>query len=1332
MKRIKKLLVFLVVVLSFAMLSPQVFATTVTKDDVSVTLTTDKKDYTAVDPISVTLKLTNNTNKAIKHVLLENVIPEGYALSENYSATKQLDVLAPDKTVTLKNIYVVPVSVSFFDSPLFYALILAGILSVVFLAIVAYKKKLQPKGVLSVLIAFVMLAGALPQTLLSADAAENKLESVSHTIKIDGKKQILKANATYNGDRIVSSEEYIDTDDDGLADYLEDYAGTDKENSDTDGDGLSDYIELFVTKTDPNKKDSDSNGIPDGKEDADGDGLSNEEEIEYKTGINDKDSDGDMLSDYEEIYLYKTDPLKIDTDGDSLSDGEEVILGLNPLRKKTDGHTLDSERLFKQSLSASRIESKLIEKTSPAIPSLTGTVNGLIDKHVSIVSVDVYALKDNTAVVGVPVYVKSDYGKNRKLTLKFDCSNSGYDAKVLTISRYDNGRIEHCKTKQADGILSATVTEGIYYVTNMNIQLENLGINIADGLKGEAREKYNESKSVASVGEGSDITSGSADIVFVVDTTGSMDKIISVVSNKFDKLVDSLGGSAVNKRFAILKFKDAEFNEKTELIKNGDSNWFTTQESIQKAFKTIKVGGGADAGETVIESLKKAQSLDYRGSANKRIILITDSYYKGSAESMHRLAENLADSGITVSVITDKNYEDDYRDLAETTLGTVTTITAEDYNDTFENLDEKPAGDVEETESTSPTQSTTPSQSGSEPSQPSSPSATEPTKPTEPAEPKEYWVVLSDYQCVKLNGPVSMLSVVDTDGDGLTDFEELGGYNARTTVVLRDSIKQILAANGLPASEYSGKTSIYVYNYISNPVLPDTDFDGMNDNVDDAPMNNYFTGKLATEYAKTSGGNSVEFNMDYRWFFNSSKVYNNTLSKMSLLYASAVYHENSLKVVSSNNKTVTYGTSMKELMKAFGLSDAHNYYLGPKYSITDTAERNVYDDPVSGYTPVNDEHMSEVALGHRTVTYKGKTKTILAVTVRGTNGTLSEWQSNFDVGDYNSYNADWKNKNHHKGFDIAANRITRIISAYCTAYKVDTSNICYWITGHSRGAGISNLLGAYYADKGNETFTYTFAAPAALRDPSKATAKNSKYDSIFNVINKDDFVPCLPMEKWFYTLYGKSSKVSIGENSAYESQWEKMSGILDYNPPSQNTLSGVCDALAGIIINENANTYNRASSVDARYACYNMSCTHSTHTNDLLSSNGWAYKGAGDGSWDKITITNRGVSESSRAGALEKIPVNARPYCGINYVSKFLANYTFENCETPAYFMQILAAMMGGEISSYRFAVELDIADRYESAKSQIVYGAIAGITHPHYTESYYVLADNITAGTFS
>lgn len=44
-----------------------------------------------------------------------------------------------------------------------------------------------------------------------------------------------------------------------------------------------------------------------------------------------KDTDGDGLSDYDEINVYKTSPYLEDTDGDGVNDGEEVRLGTDPL-----------------------------------------------------------------------------------------------------------------------------------------------------------------------------------------------------------------------------------------------------------------------------------------------------------------------------------------------------------------------------------------------------------------------------------------------------------------------------------------------------------------------------------------------------------------------------------------------------------------------------------------------------------------------------------------------------------------------------------------------------------------------------------------------------------------------------------------------------------------------------------------------------------------------------------------------------------------------------------------------------------------------------------------
>ena len=76
--------------------------------------------------------------------------------------------------------------------------------------------------------------------------------------------------------------------------------------------------------------------------DSDGDGLSDYDEIYiYGTDPLNPDTDGDGLTDYEEIYVYGTDPLNPDTDGDGIPDGDEIhIYGTDPLFPDTDGDGL--------------------------------------------------------------------------------------------------------------------------------------------------------------------------------------------------------------------------------------------------------------------------------------------------------------------------------------------------------------------------------------------------------------------------------------------------------------------------------------------------------------------------------------------------------------------------------------------------------------------------------------------------------------------------------------------------------------------------------------------------------------------------------------------------------------------------------------------------------------------------------------------------------------------------------------------------------------------------------------------------------------------------------
>ena len=92
-------------------------------------------------------------------------------------------------------------------------------------------------------------------------------------------------------------EPYADADADGLSNLGEYQAGTDPHDPDTDGDGLSDGDEVNLHHTNPL----------------------------------DEDTDGDGLTDENELNGYGTDPLVVDTDDDGADDGYEIAHGLNPV-----------------------------------------------------------------------------------------------------------------------------------------------------------------------------------------------------------------------------------------------------------------------------------------------------------------------------------------------------------------------------------------------------------------------------------------------------------------------------------------------------------------------------------------------------------------------------------------------------------------------------------------------------------------------------------------------------------------------------------------------------------------------------------------------------------------------------------------------------------------------------------------------------------------------------------------------------------------------------------------------------------------------------------------
>jgi len=164
----------------------------------------------------------------------------------------------------------------------------------------------------------------------------------------------------------------FDLDKDGLSNVREAAEGTDPKNNDTDGDLLNDGWEARYGLS-PVSADTDGNGILDGMEDPDSDGIDldgngvrqdidldgngvarisdgdlvetfpNWREHKYDTDPFNSDTDGDGLNDFEEVVVYSAfhvDPSSKDPDNDKLLDPEEVEAKTDASKKDTDGEGL--------------------------------------------------------------------------------------------------------------------------------------------------------------------------------------------------------------------------------------------------------------------------------------------------------------------------------------------------------------------------------------------------------------------------------------------------------------------------------------------------------------------------------------------------------------------------------------------------------------------------------------------------------------------------------------------------------------------------------------------------------------------------------------------------------------------------------------------------------------------------------------------------------------------------------------------------------------------------------------------------------------------------------
>ena len=262
---------------------------------------------------------------------------------------------------------------------------------------------------------------------------------------------------------------------------------------------------------------------------------------------------------------------------------------------------------------------------------------------------------------------------------------------------------------------------------------------------------------------------------------------------------------------------------------------------------------------------------------------------------------------------------------------------------------------------------------------------------------------------------------------------------------------------------------------------------------------------------------------------------------------------------------------------------------------------------------------------------------------------------------------------------------------------VNKDDIVLWVTGHSRGAAISNIVGSRAIDpndilnmKRSNCYVYTFACP---RTTTVDFDEANSYKYIFNILNDDDIIHRLPLQAWGFKHYGVDKNTSIEFDSQNKAVWEYKMGC-DYISNAAKRVNLIADFC------ELANDRND---------CYKI-----------------------------VYSDNYRVNLYSYYDDINKMKESESIKNGINYADYKISHkdsagvYTIEKYESVAYFMQFLAQMAAeGEkciITGGEYLLT-DVPVAFEDIKSEFMHYAddMLGeddITSPHLPIGYCIISN--------
>ncbi len=631
--------------------------------------------------------------------------------------------------------------------------------------------------------------------------------------------------------------EFLDSDEDTLPDVLEISIGTNPYVADTDEDGLTDYQEYLISGTDPLIYDSITEGIADAFADTDEDGICNIDEINADTNPLSPDTDDDGLSDYDELNVYGTDPRMPDSDNDAVEDGSEIKLGLNPCNPETFGVPDNEYKVFQTIATDSPMLSSINTEDSPYEFSVDIKTNLDAEKEISVVKSGYSAVIQNDAMIGASLDISISEACNpENIVIRYNVKEAFRENTLNLYSEYEEfsglKRLNIFRFNEETNMLLPIDTEfdiesgtvfaeveelGTYCIMDMEIWLNHLDVKLntpeIDEQGQDFSPKYAPKRATKKSGASGNwkptYVQAPVDLVFVLQTAGHD-------SNAF------LTEENIMKSFSLYvleKYEDVRiyivgFNKSSAKYVKADQmlsrNYLTSYSEVVNALETVTYSGS---------------EYDYcdRGQAYQK--LFEDHFFREDAD---KFIYNFV-NGNTKSYT---NY--DQIDIIDNNLGMYSEVFPKNWH-----YIEKDFGDEVKTKITEKENLFI--------------SLSEKTYSllTEHFDKKvsqkrlKYTIILpTNWKTITLEDELSSDNNIDTDKDGLTDWEEVDVEK----LILNDdgsfdlpviTVNEILLnmSRFRAFEEYvPSDLTIHYLPVISDPTQKDSDGDGINDDEEIRPI----------------------------------------------------------------------------------------------------------------------------------------------------------------------------------------------------------------------------------------------------------------------------------------------------------------------------------------------------------------------------------------------------------------------------------------------------------------------------------------------------------------